>query len=634
MFVLQFFALGASDTEWQRWNVVSHLHNDGTVLVSETMTVRLNGGVTTLERRLPARTDQEIIIKRFVRLSGPEAVEIKPDGSLEGDRYVWHEGRLSWSIKPTNGGMWENETVGFELEYEFRNGLAPIWDVAAGPDSLNSRRQFPHLASRFRETLEGWRQGLSTGNRRYRFDHDILFAALPATGPVELQYTFKYDEAWLNRGSNELQARATPNVDYRVTEIRDYLPPGTPTAIEWWRPLVRVGSIAVLALLALLLWLIFCIGEIRRNGLMGKRIDRQWFTREVLPQVPEVLAVSAGATRTVSLFRLFLHRMREKGVLTLHPNEKMDEDGDPIHVLRLVRNPSELPGFERDFTRRLFGDRHEIDSEGFYRTHSQEGFNPEEELEDAIDEHSPPNAATPAARPSRFWAIVRGLSSVLFVGAGILIVIETLLQEGTRLMGTMVFVGIGLLVISWLIANLRKPASTAITALLMLVPILLIIPVVIVLHLIGTLPIGPFGSIGVALFALWWVAAILRVTRGDVADSTPGAVSAEMARNYVRKQLRRRNPALDDAWMPHLIALGCYEAVNQWRRERKSAAGAITSPTLPGQLPSIENLRPFVGDLSGYPDEEWTDAFYVLSEVERKEWEEDEDEEAEKERPR
>src|SRR6185436_7937051 len=115
----------------------------------------------------------------------------------------------------------------------------------------------PQFEKRFRGVFDGWRQAAWGLDRHYRYDHDVLFAHFPATGPVELKYTFKYEDAWLNRGGAELMGRATPEVDYRVTEMRDYLRSGWPPAIEIWRPAVRVGSIAAFVLLSLLLWLIF-----------------------------------------------------------------------------------------------------------------------------------------------------------------------------------------------------------------------------------------------------------------------------------------------------------------------------------------------------------------------------------------
>jgi hypothetical protein len=193
----------------------------------------------------------------------------------------------------------------------------------------------------------------------------VLFAGFPGTGPVELNYTFKYDDAWLNPAPQAPLGRATPDVDYRVTEIRDYLQRGWPSAIELWRPAVRVGSILAFILIALLLWLVFVVGEIRRRGLTGERVNRDWFIQHVLSQPPELVGSDAG---TAELFSLFLHRMKTKGVLSLHAGEEFDEDGDPVYRLRLLKDDHDLRPFERTIIQKLFpGGRREINSEEFFR---------------------------------------------------------------------------------------------------------------------------------------------------------------------------------------------------------------------------------------------------------------------------
>lgn len=615
------FAYATWDVDWQKWDVFSHLQNDGSVLVTESSTVRLNGSVSRLERRLATSTDQKLVIKRFVRMAEPEAVEIAEVNDEQGDHYFWNDGKLIWNVKPTKGETWDQEVVGFRLEYELRNALAPIWDIPAGSSSFATRSQFPQFFQRFRETLDGWRQGAKGWDRRFRFDHDVLFTSFPATGPIELNYTFKYDDAWLNRTPDAPLGRATHEVDYRVTEVRDYLLPGWPPAIELWRPALRVGSIVGFILTALLLWLVFAVGEILRKGFIGRRFDRQWFAQHVLPLAPEIIALDTKAT-AISPFYVFLHRMRAKGILALHEDEVREDEDDLIYRLKYVREDSDLRPFERRFLQKLFPTgRGEIDSKQFSQIHSKEGFDPDEELQNEMQDNQ---KATPslARKTSRFWGLIRHLLPVLFVSSGAAILIETFRQENADFFTSAVLTSLSLLIVPILCSVFRRPVSGAISGLLALIPIVCAIPGIISFHLISTLPLGPFGSIGIALFALWTIATMLWVVRmrgGGELNSEAGI--AEMARTYVRDELRRPSPALDDAWMPHLVALGCSEAVNEWRQRR---ANSVALPLAPGQLPSMEASRPFVGDLSGVPSKGWGYAFYVPSEVERKEWEEDE----------
>jgi hypothetical protein len=70
----------------------------------------------------------------------------------------------------------------------------------------------------------------------------------------------------------------------------EFLPPGRPTAIDWWKPTVRAGSIVLVAFAALVLSLIYLVGEIRKRGLSTPRIDHTWFAENIARQPPEILA--------------------------------------------------------------------------------------------------------------------------------------------------------------------------------------------------------------------------------------------------------------------------------------------------------------------------------------------------------
>ena len=619
----------AWDVEWQRWDVESHLANDGTVLVTESMAVRLGGEVSHIERTLVTSTDQKILIKRFSRVAESGDVEITEKTDEEKDHYFWRDGRLLWNVKPENGSEWEGRVVHFRLEYELKNAIAPVWDIPAGPSSFTAREKFPQFGPRFEQVLRGWRYALGDWDRHYRYDHDVLLSvAFPATGPAELNYTFKYDDAWLNRTPEVPLGRATPNVDYRVTEFRDYLRPGWPPAIELWRPTVRVGSIAVFCLLSLLLWLIFVGGEIRRRGIIGPRIDREWFAREILPQVPEKLALWASGQRDASLFRLFLQRMREKGILALQTNLSVSEDGDPVYGLKLLREERHLRPFERTFLKRLFsGDRREIDSREFKRLHWQDGFDPESELEAAIDEHESPQTPEPRVRPSWFWKLMRFLTPWLLAGGFAAILVETFLQGNAAIFEGPAAAGIALLLVAAFTSRFFASLNAITAAVVVLIPILLTIPGVISLHLATTLPFGPFGSAGLAVFALGCVITVLQLARfgGGMEPNSP----FHLGRNYVRKELQKTSPVLDDAWMPHIVALGCLEAVNQWK-QRTSVLVPGTMPALnPDRLPTA-NFPRFSGNLATYPEADWTNLFYVSSKDEREDWGEDEEAEEDK----
>jgi hypothetical protein len=261
----------------------------------------------------------------------------------------------------------------------------------------------------------------------------------------------------------------------------------------------------------------------------------------------------------------------------------------------------------------------------FAKIHDKEGFDPDLELEDDIEEADETFPNLPFVKPSLFWKLVRPLLPFLLVGSVVAVVAETFQQENSDFLPIGFVAAICLVSIPLLAAIFRRHTGWLMAGILTLIPIVLTILGVISCHLIGTLTLGPVASVGIATLGLWSVGTMLQIVRSgnDGWGSSP-MTAPQLAQQYVKKELKRSNPALDDAWMTHIVALGCYEAVNDWKQRGASCFSPVSQPLTPGQLPSFENLRAFAGDLSGCPTKESAHAFYVLSEEERQEWDDDE----------
>jgi hypothetical protein len=618
-------ALGSAapgEVVWERWDVFANLDNEGTVVVTETMVARVNGGEAGLDRRLPAGTDQEIVIRKFVRVEGIEQQEVAG--------MVFRDGELTWGIRADSDPLWNNQLLTFRLEYELRGALAPAWDIPAGPGSFLYRKKFPHFWQRWGETFAAWREPLG----RYRFDHDVAFARFSSEGPRELNYTFKYDTAWKHpQPKAELNARVTRESDYRVTELRDYLRPGSPPAVVLWKPAVRVGSILAFALLALGLWFVFALGEGRRRGWLRQRLDRAWFQQNIAAIPAEILAWRGSATSHVSAFPLLLARWRSRGLIEVREGPEVDEDGDAILHLRLLGDESRLPGYERAVLKKLFQKGREITPGELREIHAEEGFDPEEVLDDALAEHEEGQpASAPTPRPSLFWRILRGLMPLLFVASAVLILIEAFRSQYNDPLEDAMYLGGGFVVLGLAASLIAASRGALVAALALLVPILAAVPGLIALNFQHTLPLLPEGSVGLALLAFWFVAALLLIARAGETGVTPEQQLAALGQSFVRRELGRQRPNLDDAWLPQIIGLGCGPSVEGWRLRRTEASGAIAPPVLlPGTLPSPENFRPFTGNPAQMPEEDWAIELEVLSAEDRRELEDDEKEEEDEE---
>ena len=619
-FLAALLALGSGalgEVVWERWDVLANLDNDGNVVVTETLLARLNGGEAVLKRRLPVCTDQELVIRKLTRVDGTEEQEVK------GMEFRYDE--LTWPIRENLDPIWNNDTRTFRIEYEIRGALAPAWDIPAGPGSIESRENFPNFRKRWGETFAAWFEPLG----RYRFDHDVMFSRFSSEGPRELNYTFKYDTAWKHpKPDAQLNARVTPESDYRVTELRDYLRSGTPPAVALWKPAARLGSIVAFAVLSLGLWGIFVLGEGVRRGWFTPRLGHAWFQQNIASIPAEILARYGGATSHVPAFPLLLARWRSRGLVEVRDGPEVDEDGDTILHFRLLGDESRLPSYERTILKQLFPKGRETTPDVLREVHADEGFEPELHLDDALDEYEEEQGiSTAAPRPSLFWRILRGFMPVLFLVSAGLIIAEAFRSQYNDSIEIGMYLAGGFLTIGLAARLASASRGVLVEAFALLIPIVAALLGLLALHFHHTLPLRPEGSAGLALLAFWCVATLLIFTQAGEAGVSSRERLAALGRRFVRKELRKQRPNLDDGWHPQIIALGCGSDLDRWRSRSTGAVGVIAPPTLSGSLPSLENLRPFTGNPKHLPEEDWAIELEVLSAEQRRDLEDEEDEE-------
>lgn len=603
-------ALGQYSLEWTRFDIFAQLDNQGAAYVRETLTAKVNGRVPVLDRRLAWSTDQAIVIRKFVREMGREEMEIAD--------YIWRDGTLTWRIRDYDEPEWIDETLTYRLEYELRGAIAPAWDIPVGPGSFLSRENFPHFRERWRETLAAWREPA----QRYRFDHDVPFARFSSEGPRELNYTFKYDTAWKHpQPDAPLRARVTPDSDYRVTELRDYLRPGPPPAVALWKPVVRVGAIVVFTVLALGLWLIYALGEIRRHGLLGPRLDREWFQENIASIPAEILARDAGTTRHGAGFPLFLARQRLRGMIEVRDGLATDEDGEPEVHLRLLGEERSLPAFEREVLAKLFPNGRESGTTELRKVYAESGFDPEDALGEALDEREESlPASAPPPQESIFWRLLGRLLVPIFGAAAALILVEACYSDYNDSLEIAMYLPGGFLGLALLICLIPMSTGGLGRALTALVPIAATLPGMLSLHFHHTLPLLPAGAAGLATLGLGCVLAWLLIRRSFDEGGTAQQRLAALGRRFVGRELQRRRPNLDDGWLLQIIALVGEGPLAKWR-----ARGANPAD----DLAPLGDHRPFTGNLSLAAEEGWAEALEVFPAEQSEDVEDDDDSEEE-----
>lgn len=566
--------------EWDRFEIFAHLDNDGAVRVTETLTAKVNGKVEYLDRQFAEGVGQEIVIRS---LAAVESGQLRPVTD-----YEYRQRMLLWRIRADDAPEWDDQTLAYRLEYDLRGAVTPAWDIPSGPGSFTSREAFPHFLQRWPETFAAWR----APRGRYRFDHEALFARFSSEGPKRLDYTFKYDTAWRHpQPDAPLTVRVTPEVGYRVTELRDYLRAGPPLAVALWQPQVRVVSIFAFAVAALVLWLIFAVGEVVRRGLRGPRIDRDWFREHIAPIPAEKLTRHAGHAFGTDGFPLMLSRWLRHGVVAIRESG----DADPILHLRRLGGSVALAKYERTVLQRLFPKGPEITSRELAAVYAKEEFDPAEELADAMADDDSEDAETALRRSDpRFWVVLGRLMIPIFLAAAVLLLMEAFRSEyADSIQEGMYFVG-GFVVLALVCRFAVSPLGGLARALVAFIPVAAAVPGVIALHFHHTLPLRAEGSAGLALLAFGCVVVWLQVYRvADDLDS-PEQQRAELAKRYIRRQLRKPHPQLEDEWLPQIFALGFGADLEKWRAARSES------------LRVTDGEPPFTGVFSLAKEHEWT----------------------------
>jgi hypothetical protein len=288
--------------------------------------------------------------------------------------------------------------------------------------------------------------------------------------------------------------------------------------------------------------------------------------------------------------------------------------------LRLRGDESRLPAYERAVLAKLFPKGREITSTELQQVYATEGFDPEAVLDVALNQREENEPGHAAARPSWFWKMILMLVPLLLVVGFGLMLSEAFRSQYINSIEATFYLGGGVIAAVILAWNLPVTLGGLSVALAMLVPVLAAVPGLIALHFFHTLPLLPDGSAGLALLALGGIAGVLLMARMRSESLTPERRLASRAESFVRRELRRARPNLDDTWLPQIIALGCASAVEKWRARRTHDTAA------PRFEPGAELSRPFTGNVPR-PEEQWACALEVPSAEDRRELEEEEDEE-------
>jgi hypothetical protein len=551
-------ALGASphaaarELHWREFEVAARLASDGALHVEEMQLMVFTGDWNGGERKFRTRGGQTVEVERISRFDASRRAWIDLEqGDLDAvDRWDWHgSDTVRWRSRRPSDPPFDGTAILYRLSIVYRRILVPL------------------------------------GENRYRLSHDFAFAE--RDGPIEqLRVGLTLDPGWETVGPAPA-----------AVEVAD-LPPGRGFVLE--RELVwrgegvpaqaspryldrgpRNAAVALLLLAALerLVWFLRrdrALGRFER-GIAPSTIDRAWLEARLLATPPELVGAawdrSVGSAEVAAL----LARLVQEGKLASEVERRRILFFEMENLkLRLLVPRESLSAEERPVIDGLFPQGDTTDTAALRAHYRGRGFDPAAKLRKPLEKrlHAQAGFGSAPAKPSRWPTLVlflAGLAALAlgFLGSG---------AAGYGVLGAVLLVPLS--IVGWIAAGTGQGRVGLPTASLVVL--------LLVLGAIGALLWGISGQPEVPLaslvgLALLGVAAtrtfVHLVATRETVESMRRRRELAAARRYLREELRRSEPRLDDRWFPWVVAFGLAPEADRWFRAHGAAvAGRVGSP--------------------------------------------------------
>lgn len=545
---------------WESLDVTARLDAEGRLHVAERQTYVFTGDWNGGERRFEVGVGQSLDLAGVTRID-PATGEARPlaRGDLDQvDQYDWAENRtLRWRSRLPSDPPFDRTRITYLLEYVYEGVVR-----GAGADG------------------------------RYRLSHDFAFP--DRTGVIE-RYRLDLEPAAEWRVDATFEPRLElrdlqPGQGVIVTLPLTYLGAGRPSAavVPLPFPLRAAAGVAFAVGLAVILGLF--LSDQERLGRFARRraaIDRAWVAEHLLAMRAEEVGAlwdrRVGPPEVAAL----VARLVAEGKLESRVEEKKGLFGKPVLHLKLLVERGELTSYERSLVNGLFWDgRTETDTKSLRTHYRGKGFDPAALIKPGVEQRLAkrfPDSAPGFRRPSR------RVTAALFLAGLVGLAVESVIGAGPGLAVILAFCypgpyGIALAGAHAWRSRVEALARSSLVVLLALVFIWA--PTVVLLFFReifgGELALEPGlgAAAALVLLPLALTRSIVNMARSrESAETIARRRDLAGARRWFARELRRREPRLEDAWFPYLLALGLGPRVDRWFRAFGDAAATGVSTT-------------------------------------------------------
>lgn len=563
---------------WDDMRVAARLDADGRLIVRETLTFVFDGDWNGGERTFRATGRQTLEVERIVRIENGQEIALTAGDLDQVDHYQVNGTVARWRSRLASDPPFENKSITYAIDYRMAQVLT------------------------------------SLGDNRFRLSHDFSFGE--REGAIRnFSLALALDPSWTGAPSpyrltrtNVLPGEGVP-VGFELTRSAA----ATPLTAVWMGPTATFRN----TLLALFLGTLALFGFLfyRAELPTGRfaplepveSITLPWLEQNLFPHDPEVIGAAWDDTIGAPEVAAVLARLTAAGNLRSHI------DGKVLH-LELLVDRDELRGYDRHLVEMMFFSGDRTDTEKIRSHYESNGFDPSKVISDGITEKlsALPEWTTKIKRTSlgldllllalaAGLLIYAGLSSdqndngllaragVFSVLFGVFAIVAAILGSGTvtRYWRPALWIGLSMFPILWNAVSALRSND----------------------HGHWALVAVTFSALAVTNFVLH----LLRTSQSPMRIAFRKRLAS--GQRYFRSQLASAEPALDDKWLPYILAFGLGRNVDRWFRVhgKSSDSGGFTSSSSTSSTSSTSSSTSWSGGGGGFGGAGATGAWAVAA---------------------